>query len=358
MSRAFQSDYMHWAKTQKPTAYGLSSSEVPHFRLDRLGVTIGDLELDGASHPNYLPLREAIAAHAGVAPEQVVTAEGTSMATFLAMAALVGPGDEVLFERPGYEPILSAASFLGADIKRFVRRMEDGYRLNLDAIAALVSDRTRIIFVTNLHNPSSALTDEDDLRALGDLAQSVGARVLVDEVYLDAADPLRRSAIHLGPAFVTTSSLTKCYGLSGLRSGWILAEPDVADRMYRLMDLFSVNRAHQAERLACFAFAHLDAVAAGNAERCRANRALFNQFIDNRHDLVCMEALHGMTAFPCWLGGDPVTLDSLLREKFDCGIVPGQWFEAPDHFRVGLGGDTAILSEGLSRLSDAMDALA
>lgn len=357
MSRAFQSNYMHWAKTQTPTTYGLSSSEVPHVRLDGLGVTVDDLELDGASHPNYLPLREAIAAHSGVAPSQVVTAEGTSMATFLAMAALVGPGDEVLFERPGYEPILSAASFLGATLIRFDRHAHNGYRLDLDAIAALVSDQTRLIFVTNLHNPSSALTNEDDLRALGDLAQSVGARVLVDEVYLDAADPPRRSAIHLGPAFVTTNSLTKCYGLSGLRCGWILAEPDVAERMYRLMDLFSVNRAHQAERLACFALAHLDAVAAGNATRCRANRALFNKFVDNRHDLVCMEALHGMTAFPRWTEGDPAKLDALLRDQYDCGIVPGHWFDAPDHFRVGLGGDTAILAEGLSRLADAMDAL-
>lgn len=357
MSRAFQSDYMHWAKSQKPTTYGLSSSEVPHVRLDRLGVTIDDLELDGASHPNYLPLREAIADHAGVAPEQVVTAEGTSMATFLAMAALIGPSDEVLFERPGYEPILSAASFLGANMKRFERRMDDGYRLDLDAIAALVSDKTRLIFLTNLHNPSSALTDEDDLRALGGLAESVGAKVLVDEVYLDAADPLRRSAIHLGLAFVTTNSLTKCYGLSGLRCGWILAEPDVAQRMYRLMDLFSVNRAHQAERLACFAFDHLAEVAAGNVDRCHANRALFNKFVASRDDLQCIPAEHGMTAFPRWTGGDPVELDALLREKYDSGIVPGHWFDAPNHFRVGLGGDTATLTEGLSRLGDAMDSL-
>lgn len=355
MSRAFQSTYMQWAKTQTPTTYGLSSSEVPHVRLDRFGVTLDGLELDGASHPNYLPLREAIAAHTGVAPAQVVTAEGTSMASFLAMAALVGAGDEMLFERPGYEPILSAASFLGAKLTRFDRRMEDGYRLNLDAIAALVTEKTRLIFLTNLHNPSSALTHEDDLRALGGLAESVGARVLIDEVYLDAAKPPRRSAIHLGPAFVTTNSLTKCYGLSGLRCGWILAEPDVATRMYRLMDLFSVNRAHQAERLACFAFTHLTEVAAGNAARCRNNRALFNKFVANRHDLICMEAEHGMTAFPRWTGGDPAVLDAALRAKYDCGIVPGHWFDAPDHFRVGLGGDTATLTEALSRLAEAMD---
>ncbi len=123
--RAMQSDYMHWAKTRAPVRYNLASSEVPHFRMDRWPIDPAELELDGASHYRYPPLREAIAAKEGVAPERVVMADGTSMANMLAMAALIAPGDEVLIEHPAYEPMVAAASHLGAKIRRFTRRGPD-----------------------------------------------------------------------------------------------------------------------------------------------------------------------------------------------------------------------------------------
>ena len=351
------SEYMHWAKTLQQVRFALSSSEVPHFRLDGLPLSLADLDLDGASHPRYAPLREAIAAKCGVGPECVVTADGTSMANFLAMAALIAPGDEVIFEQPAYEPMLAAAKFLGADIKRVVRRPEDNFRLDPGDVEWVASDRTRLIVMTNLHNPSGALSSEADLRAIGDIAERCGAQVLVDEVYLDSAVPPRQTSALLGSRFVATNSLTKVYGLSGLRCGWILAEAELAERMWRLNDLFGVNRAHQAEALACFAFAHLDEVFAGTQERLARNREVFDDFIGSRDDLQCMKAEHGITAFPRWLGGDTERLDALLRAKYDTSIVPGRWFEMPNHFRVGLGGDTAMLTEGLARIGAALDEL-
>jgi aspartate/methionine/tyrosine aminotransferase len=207
--RAMRSDYMHWAKFKPPVRFALTTSEVPHFQMDSLAIRIADLDLDGASHPRYAPLREAIARRYGVAAEQVVAADGTSMANFLAMSALISPGDEVLIESPTYEPLIGAASFLGAIIKRFGRGPQSGFRIDPDRVASAMSERTRLIVVTNLHNPSSAIADEADLLALDRLAKEAGARVLVDEVYLDSAVPPRRSAVHLGPEFVCTNSLTR-----------------------------------------------------------------------------------------------------------------------------------------------------
>ncbi|MFL6756752.1 MAG: aminotransferase class I/II-fold pyridoxal phosphate-dependent enzyme [Sphingomicrobium sp.] len=354
---AMQSDYMHWAKFQAPVRYSLSSSEVPHFRLDRLPLAISDLDLDGASHPRFAPLRRAIAERYGVTAEMVVTANGTSMANFLAVAALIAPGDEVIFERPAYEPMLASARFLGARVAWAERRAEEGFRLDIDQLREVASDRTRLIALTNLHNPSSALTDEDDLLAIGAIAERCGAHVLVDEVYLDSAVPPRPTSALLGPQFVATNSLTKVYGLSGLRCGWILAEPELAERMWRLNDLFGVNDAHQAEMLSCFAFNHLDEISSGTAERLQRNRALFNEFTAGRDDVDCMMAEHGITAFPLWTGGDTQPLDALLRTKYDTSIVPGCWFEMPDRFRLGLGGDSEMLREALSRLAAALDEL-
>jgi aspartate/methionine/tyrosine aminotransferase len=347
-----RSDYMHWAKFKPPVRYPLTGSEVPHFRMDSLPVTIADLDLDGASHPRYPPLREAIAGRYGVPVDQVVAADGTSMANFLAMAALISPGDEVLIELPTYELLLGAASFLGAEIKRFERKPEDAFRLDPAKVQDAMSDRTRLIVLTNLHNPSSALADEGELRAIGRL----GVRVLVDEVYLDSAVPPRRSAVHVGPEFVCTNSLTKAYGLSGLRCGWILAEPELAERMWRLNDLFGVNQAHPAERLACIAFEHIEQVIGDTPALLARNRERWNAFAA-RSDLDCMPAEHGITAFPRWSGGETDRLDALLRERYDTAVVPGRWFEMPDHFRVGFGVSAAVFDEALSRLGAALDEL-
>ncbi len=355
--RAMQSDYMHWAKFKRPVRYALTTSEVPHFRMDQLPVAIADLELDGASHPRYAPLRERIGKRYDVGIEQVVAADGTSMANFLAMAALVSPGDEVLVERPTYEPLLGAASFLGATIKRFERKPEDGFRLDVAAIEAMLGPATRLIVITNLHNPSAALAEDDQLRALGELAARAHTRILVDEVYLDAAAPPRRSSVHLGPEFVITNSLTKVYGLSGLRCGWILAEPELAERMWRLNDLFGVNQAHPAERLACIAIDHIDEVIGDTPAVLARNRQLFNDFVARREDLDCMPALHGITAFPRWSGGDCQRLDDHLRDHYNASVVPGRWFEMPDHFRVGFGMTTQDFEEGLKRLVRALDDL-
>jgi aspartate/methionine/tyrosine aminotransferase len=345
---------MHWAKTQRPVAWPLSGSEVTHFPLDRLGPAIADLELNGASYYRYPPLREAIAAKEGVSPEQVVAADGTSMANMLAMAALIAPGDEVLIERPTYEPLLAVARFLGAKVSRFARRPED-FGPDPAEVERRFTAATRLIVLTNLHNPSGALAEEAALERIG----ALGAFVLVDEVYRDAAfDAAPRSCVHLGERFVATNSLTKVYGLSGLRCGWILAAPEVAERMWRLNELFGVVQAHPAERLSCLALERLDEVAAGTRERLERNRALANAFFASRSDLGYAPMRHGITAFPRLLSGDPEALDALLRKRFDTSIVPGRWFEAPDRFRIGIGGPTELVEEGLERLGAGLDAFA
>jgi hypothetical protein len=331
--------------------YALSSSEVAHFPLDRLPISIADLELTGASHYRYRPLREAIGAKEGVPADWVVAADGTSMANMLAMAALIEPGDEVLVEQLTYEPMLGVARFLGAEVKRFQRRPETGFALDPEEVRRAVTPATKLIVLTNLHNPSGTLADEAALRAIGEL----GPHVLVDEVYLDSAAGPVRSAVHLGERFVATSSLTKVYGLSGLRCGWILAEPALAERIQRLNELFGVAQAHADERLSCIALANLGRIAEGTRELLARNRALANAFFAARPELDCAPPTGGITAFPRLLRGDPEALDDLLRTKYDVSIVPGRWFEMPDHFRLGLGGPTPTIAEGLARLGRALD---
>jgi hypothetical protein len=344
---------MHWAKTQSRARFNLATSGVGSFPLAELPRQPA-LEINGDSTYGYAPLKQAIARKCGVDPDCVVAAAGTSMANHLAMAALVDPGDEVLIEHPAYELLVAAALFLGAEVKRFARAEENGYALDPAAIRASLTSKTKLIVVTNLHNPTSVLTPDAVLREVGDLARSVGAHVLVDEVYLDAVyENTPRTAYLLGPEFIVTSSLTKVYGLSGLRCGWILAQPDLARAMWRLNDLFGSIPAHPAELLSVAAFEHLDFIRERARKVVEADRALLRG--------AGLQAgvpsgpgppgpAWGTTAFLRLPGGNVDAFLSRLRTDYETTAVPGRFFEMPDHFRIGMGVNTEMFREGLRRL--------
>src|ERR1700751_6457328 len=240
--REIRSTYIEWAKLRSEARYKLASSDMLAYPLKELPVRIEQLRIPNSSGGyGDATLIEGLAKKAGVPADCVVHAQGTSMANHLAMAALVEPDDEVLIEEPAYEALLAVARYLGAKIRRFPRRLEDGFKLDPREVERAISPRTRLIVFTNLHNPTGVRTPDSTLKLVGDIARSLGAHVLVDEVYLEACfDSPGRSAFHLGSNFVATSSLTKAYGLSGLRCGWILAGPALAERMWRVNDFFGV----------------------------------------------------------------------------------------------------------------------
>lgn len=343
---------MPWAKLRSAARFNLATSGVGHWKLSDLPVRLEDLEISGPSFYGYEPLQKTLAAHCGVTPDRVVAANGTSMANYLALATLLKPGDEVLIERPTYELFLAAARQIGATITRFDRREEDDFAIDPDAVRRAVTPRTKAIVVANLHNPTSALSAESTIRALGE----IGPRVLVDEVYLDAAfECAPRSAALLGDQFIVTSSLTKVYGLSGLRCGWIVAEPRLAEEMWRLNDLFGVIPAHLAERVSVIALGELGRIRENVRARLDRNHAALDRFLNSRDDLECMRPPFGIPVFIKLLRGDVSRMCSILREKYETSVVPGEYFEMPDHFRVGLGGDPEMVEEGLKRLSLALD---
>src|SRR6185295_8233277 len=157
------SAYMNWAKTRSVAKYNLATSGLGNVKLSELRVSLDDLEITDGGY-GYQPLIQSIAARYRVAPEEVVTAAGTTFANNLAMAALIKPGDEVLFEHPAYEPMLALARYLGADVKRFSRRFED--RFQPEDLERLVTPKTRLIVITNLHNPSGVLIDGSKMKQI------------------------------------------------------------------------------------------------------------------------------------------------------------------------------------------------
>jgi len=355
-----RSSYLEWAKLQSVAKYNLATSGMMSYPLAELPVTMADLEINGPDTYGYPPLVERLAARSGVAPECVVTANGTSMANHLAMATILEPGDEALIEQPTYGLLVDVAHYLGANVVRFGRRAENDFAIDLGELQSKITANTRLIAITNLHNPTGAFTSEATLRRIGEMAAAVGAWVLVDEVYLDLV-PLGefrspyRTCARYGPQFVATNSLTKAYGLSGIRCGWILAEAGLATRIRRVDDLMSGSPVFPAELLGVIALDNLDKVGARANALLAANRAALEAFLDSRADLDVFRSRWGTIAFPRLKTGPVDAFCELLRGRFETSVVPGRFFEMPERFRIGIGGDRAMTAEGLARLGAALD---
>ena len=349
--------YMQWAKQHARPRISLAGSNLLSCELSDLPGAREALEFYGDNDNGYRPLVEAIAARYGVNPEMVATAQGTSGANFLVFAALVKAGDEVLVERPGYDPLMGPPALLGASITRFDRRLEDGCRLDPEAVRAAITPRTRLVVMTNPHNPTGVLASEAAMGEVGRIAERHGARVLVDEVYLDSAGdgPVRPAAAR-SPVFITTSSLTKSYGLAGLRCGWVVADPVVAEAVRRARDIVDGTGSFPAERLSVLAFSLLDRLAARARAILDANGGAVRQFLASRGELAFVLPSAGTVVFPRIRGLEDATrfIETLARD-YETGVVPGRFFQAPAHFRLGFGGRADELTEGLGRLGAALD---
>lgn len=227
-----QPRYLAWAIKHYPSAqYDLASSGIPAVTWSELGLKAPDTDDRGA----YEAFTRAIAKYNDVTPAEVTPALGTSHALFLAYAAILSPGDELLVEEPGYEPLTRAAEGLGATVRTFERRAEDGFRVVPARVAAAIGPRTRGIVVTTLHNPTGVGVDDQTLRELAAIADARGAYLIVDEVYAPLEDlpesgVFTRSARKLAHNVIAVASLTKCYGLGLHRVGWVLGPEEVAQR--------------------------------------------------------------------------------------------------------------------------------
>lgn len=358
MSGVRESEYLEWARAHGNIKYSLAISGVPPCDVSLLSPSVDDFTMVADNEYGWLPLLERIAQRYGVKPENVVLAHGTSMANHLACAALVEAGDHVLIERPVYDPLVAVPRYLGCEVGFFERRPGDGYALDVKRVEAAITPRTRLVILSNLHNPTGAVVNRAELESLARLAESRDFHVLVDEVYLEwiywaGNDPELRSAINISPRFVTTRSLTKVFGLAALRAGWILAEPELATRIRRLNGLFASSMSHPAERLAARAFDHAEELLAKQRKRVARNRAIATKFVESQPKLWWLPPDAGTVGFVRLEGGN---VDELVERLLasDSLVTPGRFFGGNDHFRIGFGMEEDHLIEGLTRLDSAL----
>jgi aspartate/methionine/tyrosine aminotransferase len=344
-------------------ACNLSESSVSDRRLSQLDLSLGDLVLCYGEHAGKRPLRERIAAEGeGLSPDDVLVTAGAAAALFIVATALLEPRDRIVVVRPNYATNVETPRAIGADVATLDLRFEDRWALDLDRLAALVTPRTRLVSLTSPHNPTGRVVPDEDLERVLALCESRGAHLLLDETYreMDFRGP-RPLLASRSDRVISVSSLSKTYGLPGIRLGWL------ACRDRALMETFlaakeqifitcsvldeevALRALERKERL-------LPEIRAGIVRGLAAVRA----FMARERRLEWVEPEGGVVCFPRIRADARVDVDGFygtLMDDLKTWVGPGHWFEQDRrHFRIGYGWPSEEeLQRGLANISTALD---
>jgi hypothetical protein len=352
---------MRWAKREmgRPR-FPLCSSSIPALAPEELGLQPGDLELSRASSDGDPRLRGMLAEIYGVSPDEVLVSHGATLAFFLFAAALLSPGDRVLFESPGYRPLADAVTALGAELVFVERPAAEGFAIDPERFRRAMDRRTRLIVLTDLHNPSGRKLDRERLEELVRVAAGGGAHLIVDEVYLEALPAGEaRGARMLGGNVITVNSMSKVYGLPGLRIGWGLAPRELVRRALEINDYLAIEPSSLSEAAARRALERREWILARTRAIAAQGWGIVSRWLAGRPELECVAPAGGIICFPRL--GSGIEVNELVRRasrEEETLVVPGAFFGAPGHFRLGFGVPPEVLRPGLERLGRVLDALA
>ncbi|MFI6512054.1 capreomycidine synthase [Streptosporangium sp. NPDC050855] len=306
-------------------------------------------------------LRAAVAARVRPGPGHVVmTTHGSSEALFLAFTALVSPGDEVVVTMPAYHSLSALATAAGAVLRPWPLRPENDFVPDLADLRAVLGGRTRLVVVNFPHNPSGSCLDPQGRADLLDLVAGSGATLMWDGAFTDLvydhpplADPSRDL-----DRVLSFGTLSKAYGLPGLRVGWCVVPRGLAHELVRIRDYLTLSLSPLTERIATVAVEHADALIAPRLAEARGNRELLLQWVAaSEGGIECPVTRGGVTAFPRFNAHPDVTgtCERLLSEH-GVLVVPGQVFGYADRMRIGFSCPRAQLEHGLAALTEELGA--
>ena len=313
-------------------------------------LTYGDIE----GSPR---LRTAIAnLYANQCAEDITVTHGTIAANMLVHKAIVEPGDHVLSIVPTYQQHYSIPKSIQADVTTLALRGEDGFLPDLEALKAAVKPNTKLIAFTNPNNPTGALIERPMLEDMVNIADSVGAYLLCDEVYRgtgQVGDGMSPSIVDLYAKGISTAGMSKVFSLAGLRVGWVIAPQAVREQVliHRDYDTISVGMIN--DHFAAIALEHADKVLARSHEITRGNLALLEAWIAKEPKVSWVKPRAGTTAMLKL--NIPVTAREFcidLVTKTGVMLTPGDAFDMEGYARIGFANDTQTLTEGLAALSE------
>ncbi len=356
-----QFEYMRWAKTiGQEGDFRLTNSGMPDLTQADLGIPAAELTFSTKGFDRPRDLTPLVARHYGVPEDCVFVTASASHANAMVLLALLEAGDDALVESPTYPALPLLAKFSGARVIDLPRPFESGFRVDPARVRSMITPKTRVVALTNLHNPSGVRIDDATLDAISAEAARVGATVYVDEVYLDLVRGAR-AAFSPGSNRVSVSSATKAWGLGGIRVGWALAAPEIVRKLVLLNDYFVVNPPWPSVRVACEIFQRESVLRDRMARVIGAGRAIVEEFLRRPEIARAIEwappAPESIIGFPRLRDADDASpfLDRLLRER-RVNLTPGRFFGARGHFRMAFSQPETVVREALDRLGAALAA--
>ena len=337
-------------------------------------LTLGELVAMGFDLPAFLDqplgysqsngtieLRERIAAlYPGTTVEHLEVTNGTSEANYLIALALLRPGDAVAMEVPNYMQMPGVARSLGAVVRTFSLRQDTGWEPDWDEFDRAVGPGTRLLYLSNPNNPTGAVLSDTAMRRIAERCERNGTWILADEVYLGAEidRPRTRSFWGTSDRVIVTSGLSKAYGIPGVRIGWLVAPPELADACWSQHDYLTIGPGKLSDRVAQIA------VEPANRERCYARtRGILQQNLPIAREwiagfggrLTWREPQAGAIALLKYhAAAGSVDVAERVRVRQSTLIVPGVHVGLEGYLRVWLGGRETFLREGLRRIGEEL----
>jgi capreomycidine synthase len=344
------------------TEFDIGSSGVQSFSLgeirELLGITESELDnivFDDSETLGGFGLRKAIAERYGNGdPERVIATHGSSEAIFLIMTALLNPGDEVVVLDPCYQQLFSIAESIGCRLKFWPLRFENGFIPDVEEAKSLITDNTRMVIVNFPHNPTGASLTSEQQEELVKATAAVGAYLVWDAAFAaityDSAplpDPVQYERC------ISMGTLSKSFGLPGLRVGWCLASADVLERFAKLRDYTILHLSPLIELIAQRTIEQAQVVVGERQRQANANLDILKVWCNEHREFVeWIPPRGGVCSFPRLRRiSDVETFCHRLGRSYGVLLVPGSCFNKPFHVRLGFGGATPKLMEGLSRFS-------
>lgn len=337
---------------------------LPTAERDQTLARLLDLRLGYTEARGTQQLRETIAAtYASVSADEVLVTTGAIEANYLLFNSLLDAGDRVVAVYPAYQQLYAVAKAIGCDVALWKLKEEDGFRFALDELERLVTPATKLIVVNTPHNPTGAILAAEDLERVYRLAESVGAYVLSDEAYrwldLPGGEPLAPPMRELGTTAISVGTLSKPFGLPGLRIGWIAATEEIIRRCWATRDYISLSPARLSDALADVALRLRNPIVARNHEIVAANLVTADRWFAEHADLVSWTRPRaGLLALMRYhLEIPSLELSNKLAAEYSVMLAPGSAFGFEGYLRIGIGQTPRIFEEGLSRTAACLKQL-
>jgi len=309
-------------------------------------------------------LRTALAStYARGDADHVLVTTGAIEANFLLFNVLLDKGDHVIAPYPAYQQLYSVPQAIGCDVSLWHVGPKTGYRYDIDALERLLQPNTRVIVVNTPHNPTGAMMRPEDAQRVYDLAESVGATVIGDEAYrwlaVPDGEPFAPPMFDLGERGISVGTLSKPFGLPGLRIGWIMASPDLVNKCWALRDYITLSPGKLNDALAVLALTHRDQIITRNRRIIEANLAAAQTWMEARSDFLSWTRPRGglLALFKYELPVLSLELADRLANEFSVMLAPGSAFGYEYHLRLGIGQHPDIFATGLTETGKCFDDL-